>query len=400
MRVSTSNFYILSLASMQARQADLDRVQRQLGSGLKLLQPADNPGAAASINRFQATLAATDAFTANINRANAALGAEESALSSVGDVLNRVRELTLQGLNAGQSAESRRGIAVEVRAMRSQLMALANSVGSDGEYLFAGYKVTTPPYQETAGVVSYVGDAGQRTLELSPGNNVVVADAGSAVFGSAREGNGVFRTVAGLANTGSLVVGGTAVVGAFIPDTYTASFTVGVDGVVSYSVTGAVSGPVASGTYADGDALSFAGVTLNLSGLPATGDVLRVTPAARQDAFAALEELAAALELPDGAPAQRAAQVNRLSRGLESLDQQLLHISAVRASVGARLQVGELVADAHAGAKLRTQEALSDVSDLDYAEAATRLAQQLTSLQAVQETFSRLASLSLFNYLR
>uniref|UniRef100_UPI003565D8D7 flagellar hook-associated protein FlgL n=1 Tax=Immundisolibacter sp. TaxID=1934948 RepID=UPI003565D8D7 len=246
MRVSTSNFYILSLASMQARQADLDRVQRQLGSGLKLLQPADNPGAAASINRFQATLAATDAFTANINRANAALGAEESALSSVGDVLNRVRELTLQGLNAGQSAESRRGIAVEVRAMRSQLMALANSVGSDGEYLFAGYKVTTPPYQETAGVVSYVGDAGQRTLELSPGNNVVVADAGSAVFGSAREGNGVFRTVAGLANTGSLVVGGTAVVGAFIPDTYTASFTVGVDGVVSYSVTGAVSGPVAS----------------------------------------------------------------------------------------------------------------------------------------------------------
>ena len=62
--------------------------------------------------------------------------------------------------------------------------------------------------------------------------------------------------------------------------------------------------------------------------------------------------------------------------------------------------VAEVAADASAGATLQIQKALSDVQDLDYAEASTRLAKNLTGLQAVQETFSRLSNLSLFNYLR
>ena len=75
-------------------------------------------------------------------------------------------------------------------------------------------------------------------------------------------------------------------------------------------------------------------------------------------------------------------------------------MSSVRADVGSRLKAAEVAADASAGATLQIQQALSDVQDLDYAEASTRLAKNLTALQAVQETFSRLASLSLFNYLR
>lgn len=53
-----------------------------------------------------------------------------------------------------------------------------------------------------------------------------------------------------------------------------------------------------------------------------------------------------------------------------------------------------------AGARLQIEQALSDVRDLDYAEASTRPAKNLTALQAVQATFTRLANLSLFNYLR
>lgn len=125
-----------------------------------------------------------------------------------------------------------------------------------------------------------------------------------------------------------------------------------------------------------------------------------MTPAGRQDVFAALSDLADALELPDGSPAQGAAQFNRLNRSLESLDQQLTHLSSVRASVGSRLQAAAVVADAHAGSKLQIQQALSQVQDLDYAEASTRLVQNMTGLQAAQEAFSRLAKLSLFNFLR
>ncbi|HEX2797905.1 MAG TPA: flagellar hook-associated protein FlgL [Immundisolibacter sp.] len=400
MRVSTADFYARSLIGMRDRQSALAEVQRQLGSGLRMNSPVDDPAGAASVSRLDAALAAGDSYSATVNRATAALSAEEGALASAGDVLQRVRELALQGLSASQSQESRTAIATEVRALRGQLLALANSRGPDGEHLFAGYSVDAPPFQETAGQVSYVGDAGQRVLELSPGNSIAVADAGSAVFAGARAGNGSFVTTAAAGNAGALQVGHTAVVGSLVPDDYTVAFAVAVDGSVTYTVTGALSGPVAAGAYQAGNTLNFNGVSLSLSGLPADGDTLGVTPAGRQDMFAALAELAAALELPDGSPTLGAAQANRLNRSLENLDQQLVHVSGVRASVGSRLKAAEVAADAHAGSALQIQQALSTVRDLDYAEAATRLAQNITGLQAAQEAFSRLANLSLFNYLR
>jgi len=400
MRISTADFYARSLISMRDRQSALAEVQRQLGNGLRIENPVDDPAGAASVSRLGAALASGNAFSAMVDRANAALSAEEGALSSANDVLQRVRELTVQAQSAAQSPDSRRAIATEVRGLRAQLLGIANSRGVDGEHLFAGYSVSAPPFQETAGVVSYVGDAGQRTLELSPGNNVAVADAGSAVFGGARAGNGTFVSATAATNGGTLLIGSTAVVGSFVPDDYSVSFAVAADGTTTYTVTGAQSGPVASGAYTDGDTLVFNGVSLSLSGKPVDGDTVSVAPAGRQDVFAALSELAAALELPDGSPVQGTAQFNRLNRSLENLDQQLTHLSSVRASVGSRLQGAAVVADAHAGSKLQIQQALSQVQDLDYGEASTRLAQNMTGLQAAQEAFTRLANLSLFNFLR
>ena len=45
------------------------------------------------------------------------------------------------------------------------------------------------------------------------------------------------------------------------------------------------------------------------------------------------------------------------------------------------------------------QTARSEVEDLDYAEAISRFQQQLLALEAAQQTFSKVQSLSLFNYL-
>lgn len=401
MRVSTADFFARSLASMQQREGVVAQVQRQLGSGLKFDNPVADPAGAATVSRFEAALATSAAFDATVNRANAALAAEEGALASVGDVLQRVRELTLQGMSGAQSVQSRTALATEVLALRGQLMSLANSRGADGEHLFAGYSVGAPPFQESGGAVSYVGDGGQRMLEIGPGNSIAIADAGSTVFAGARAGNGTFTAAAGAANAGTLLVAATSVVGAFVPDDYTVTFSVALDGSMTYSVTGVVSGPVATGLpYVAGDTLSFNGATLTTSGTPANGDTLTVRPAGRQDMFATLSEIAAALSMPVGTQQQQAVQVNQLNRSLEALDQQLLHVSSVRADVGSRMKAAEVAADAGAGVRLQLEQALSNLRDLDYAEAATELAKNLTALQAVQETFSRLANLSLFNYLR
>jgi flagellar hook-associated protein 3 FlgL len=42
---------------------------------------------------------------------------------------------------------------------------------------------------------------------------------------------------------------------------------------------------------------------------------------------------------------------------------------------------------------------IGELRDLDYAEAISRMNQQLTSLQAAQAAYTRIAQLSLFDYL-
>jgi len=48
---------------------------------------------------------------------------------------------------------------------------------------------------------------------------------------------------------------------------------------------------------------------------------------------------------------------------------------------------------------LEHQRRLSELQDVDYTEAATRLMRQETATQAAQQSFARVAQLSLFNYL-
>jgi flagellar hook-associated protein 3 FlgL len=43
---------------------------------------------------------------------------------------------------------------------------------------------------------------------------------------------------------------------------------------------------------------------------------------------------------------------------------------------------------------------VSEIRDLDYAEAITRLQQELVTLQAAQQSFVRIQGLSLFQFLR
>ncbi len=70
-----------------------------------------------------------------------------------------------------------------------------------------------------------------------------------------------------------------------------------------------------------------------------------------------------------------------------------------RAEVGARLVAVDSAASARADLDLELSTSLGDLRDLDYAEAISRMNQQLTGLQAAQQAYSRIAQLSLFNFL-
>jgi flagellar hook-associated protein 3 FlgL len=73
---------------------------------------------------------------------------------------------------------------------------------------------------------------------------------------------------------------------------------------------------------------------------------------------------------------------------------------SLRAEVGTRLSQLEGVQSSLADRKVELERTTSQLRDLDYAEAISRMNQQLVGLQAAQASYSQIAQLSLFDYLR
>jgi flagellar hook-associated protein 3 FlgL len=115
--------------------------------------------------------------------------------------------------------------------------------------------------------------------------------------------------------------------------------------------------------------------------------------------FATLDEIASALENSTDDAAGRAAVNNALASGLGNLDQAIGNVLEVQADVGTRLNRVETQQTINDEFNLQLETTLSDVQDLDYAEAISRLNLQLVALQAAQQTFVSTQRLTLFNYL-
>lgn len=113
-----------------------------------------------------------------------------------------------------------------------------------------------------------------------------------------------------------------------------------------------------------------------------------------QDMFKTLTDLIARLETP-GTVGLSAA----LATGKNNLELALDNVLTIRASVGTRLQEIDSLNTTGEDRGLQYSQILSELQDLDYTEALTRLSQQQTTLEAAQRSFVTISSLSLFNFL-
>jgi len=84
---------------------------------------------------------------------------------------------------------------------------------------------------------------------------------------------------------------------------------------------------------------------------------------------------------------------------LDDIQTAIDHLSAFRAKVGSRLNTLDTQDNVNEELILRSRETISEIEDLDVAEAVGRLNVQLLGLQASQQAFSKIQNLSLFNFI-
>ncbi|HEY5754329.1 MAG TPA: flagellar hook-associated protein FlgL [Steroidobacter sp.] len=402
MRMSTLGFSMGSLSAMMTQQSGLAKLQNQVALGLRVSTPADDPIAYVHIQELQRSQSESEQFAKNSTLAKNRLSLEEQAFVDTSNVMTRVRELVVQAGNTGTLSDTdRQSIATELAARLDELQAVANRQDGNGEYLFSGYSTKTQPFSGGDGTpINYVADQGARQLQISTTQRIADSHNGFEVFVDIPEGNGTFATAVNMSNTGSGVIDVGSVVdrASWVPDDYTITFT----SPTAYQITDGATpaNVVQTGAYTSGSAITFNGVSVTVTGAPATGDTFTVNQSGNESIFETLGDLVNLLNTPAaGNPAANAKLTSTLQGSLQQLDQANDHFLGVRAQVGTRLATLDSVDASREAMDIDTASTLSDLRDLDYAEALTKMNQQLVGLQAAQMSYSKISNLSLFNYL-
>lgn len=402
MRISTLGFTAGSVNAMQQQQVSLARLQNQLALGKRVLTPSDDPIAMVSILELQRAQSASRQFATNATLARNRLNLEEQALVDVTSAVGRARDLILQAGNVGtQSDADRRSIATELASLLGSIRDIANRQDGAGEYLFAGFSTRNPPFIGAPGTApTYVGDQGERLLQVSSNQRIADGHHGAAVFMDIPAGNGLFSTAVNGGNTGSGSIDTGAVVdrSSWVSDDYILSFTA----ADSWEVTTAGPPPqvIAAGAYAAGEPIEFNGVRVTVSGQPASGDSFQVNRSVGESVFQTLEDIVGVLRIPAGNASANARLASSLQGALQQLDQVSEHMLSIRAQVGVRLASLDAIDATREALNVDIAGLLSELRDLDYAQAVAQMNQQLVGLQAAQLSYTRIAQLSLFNYLR
>jgi flagellar hook-associated protein 3 FlgL len=214
MRITPGSIGTQVLRQLDSGLADLARRQDHLAAARRLLVPSDDPAGAAQAVLNRGRQAAAAQWTRNIAEARDRLEAADTTISSVADALTRATEIAVQGANSTNDLLARRALATEVDEILEGVLALANSRGVRGEYLFGGVESTQPPYTATRDVNGRItavtpnprGIDGDATAEVWDGLTVTTTVGGTSVFGQTADADYAFDALIGLRD--SLDAGG------------------------------------------------------------------------------------------------------------------------------------------------------------------------------------------------
>ncbi len=184
------NDAILNENNVSTRLATLSN---QASSGLLVSEPSDNPAAYASIQQQDATIGVVQARSSAAQIAAGNLNLAESTLDAASNLVVQAQSIAVEAANGTQDASSRANSASQVSSIFQQLLALANTKGTDG-YLFSGTATNTSPFDPTG---TFQGNGGVTRVAIADGVLATSNASGADAF-TAAGGTDVFATIQSL----------------------------------------------------------------------------------------------------------------------------------------------------------------------------------------------------------
>ena len=184
MRVTASSMTQTAMRQLQANLSELAKLQEQANSQRAFTAPSDDPAAAATTLRLHGEQRRTEQYARNIDDGLAWLVTADSTISASTALLDRARNLTVQGANDGaMDATAKEAIAVELEGIRDEMLAKANTRVL-GRSVFAGTSDTAAFSADYA----FSGVAGSEVVRrVSDEASIRVDTDGAAVYGEGEE---------------------------------------------------------------------------------------------------------------------------------------------------------------------------------------------------------------------
>jgi flagellar hook-associated protein 3 FlgL len=411
-----------SVQDMQRLQQQTFETQAQIASGRRILAPSDDPVASAKIIQVNQELSRLDQYIDNADSVENRLNVAETQIEQVTTLLVRVRELTIQADALSVTQSDRQLIAKELDVRLEELLSIANTRDVNGEYIFAGYQGAEKPFEQmNGGGFVYNGDEGQRSVQIASSTQIPISDSGKRIFMDIDSVQTRIDTSIESGNSGAGVLVASNVVDQtnYDNNSYPEDYVIRFDGVANqfdvyarpdildagvntplFSVANSGSPITINANTTPLAAPTNLGWEITLAGTPADGDLFYVNSTQKQDVLTTLSKLSEGMKTLADSPADEILFDQLVAETLDNLDAAESNISEVKSEIGARQNTVDSVRTLHQQVELINKGVLSDIRDLDYAEALSRLSIETFTLEASQQSFVRISSLSLFNFLR
>jgi len=392
-RISSQQIFSGGINRLQDLSAQLNKTDEQIATNKRVNRPSDDPVAAARILKLDQEVSRIETYERNAQLANNRLSQEENAISSSLNILQSVRELTVQAGNGSLSANDRLSISSEMKERLQQMAQMANTQDASGEYIFSGFQGGTPAFANEGNGWTYQGDEGQRMLEIDDGVTVAISDNGKGIFDRIpAAANATTTSVSGRINSVSVINRSDLQDGGLA----SLELTISASNELQYVDKDGVTQSVA---FEPGEPVTVNGVQFTLTDA-AIGDKFTIETSEKQSVFKTIENLISGLDnlsKSDGAGAD--AYNDLIAGSLANLDNAQESFILKQTELGGRMNSVESTQAFLEDSALYTKEIRSQLQDIDYAEAISTLSFQSFVLQAAQQSFARVSQLSLFDRL-
>jgi len=421
MTIGTPRLHQQNVELFAKLNQEMKSIQSQVGSGKVDLKLSENLHEIAKISAAEEKIVETTQFMENSKRASTELEFLDVALDRLQNLTVNLQEIVVESGNDVLSTKERERFINDVERLKKEMFDIANMKDSFDNSLFGGVSGEEKPFSiDSKGIVSYVGSALAREVQVSPNLHVRQNFAGNSLFENIASGNSkisVFEVIDDFAeslkndlnsgNSSNLLSNGSSVDLVFPNSGLESKIEFNLDtggnkNKISSTIYGNDYSPVVSqiNSLTASTGISASIVDGNKIRLQGSVDKLHLSDLVVSDYDPSKSFIGVIKDTSSSTVVEKIAESSLQNGSISTKINDIFDTFATaRAEVGASSRRAQENETAAQDILLTIEEDVSDIRDADLASLLTQLEFLMTNKEAAQATFTRITSKSLFDFL-